>query len=192
MIDSAPHLMPKDTGWIEVITGCMFSGKTEELIRRLRRAQIAKQQVKIFKPKIDTRFADDSIVSHSEQSLPSIQIKDINDAMELSGDAQVIGIDEAQFFSEDIINICTELADKGKRVIVAGLDQDYRGIPFEPIPHLLAIAEYITKSLAICVECGNPADKTQRKTTSSERVIVGASDIYEARCRKCHYIPEEV
>ena len=192
MIDSAPHLMPKDTGWIEVITGCMFSGKTEELIRRLRRAQIAKQQVKIFKPKIDTRFADDSIVSHSEQSLPSIQIKNINDAMELSDDAQVIGIDEAQFFSEDIINICTELADKGKRVIVAGLDQDYRGIPFEPIPHLLAIAEYITKSLAICVECGNPADKTQRKTTSSERVIVGASDIYEARCRKCHYIPEEV
>jgi len=192
MIDSAPHLMPKDTGWIEVITGCMFSGKTEELIRRLRRAQIAKQQVKIFKPKIDTRFADDSIVSHSEQSLPSIQIKDINDALELSDDAQVIGIDEAQFFSEDIINVCTGLADKGKRVIVAGLDQDYRGIPFEPIPHLLAIAEYITKSLAICVECGNPADKTQRKTTSSERVIVGASDIYEARCRKCHYIPEEV
>ncbi len=192
MIDSAPHLMPRDTGWIEVITGCMFSGKTEELIRRLRRAQIAKQQVKIFKPKIDTRFADDSIVSHSEQSLPSIQIKDINDALELSDDAQVIGIDEAQFFSEDTIKVCTELADKGKRVIVAGLDQDYRGIPFEPIPHLLAIAEYITKSLAICVECGNPADKTQRKTTSSERVIVGASDIYEARCRKCHYIPEEV
>jgi thymidine kinase len=191
MIDSTPHLMPKDTGWIEVITGCMFSGKTEELIRRLRRAQIAKQQVKIFKPKIDTRFADDSIVSHSEQSLPSIQIKDINEAMELSHDAQVIGIDEAQFFSEDIIKVCTELADKGKRVIVAGLDQDYRGIPFEPIPYLLAIAEYITKSHAICVECGNPADKTQRKTTSSERVIVGASDIYEARCRKCHYIPEE-
>jgi len=191
MIDSTPHLMPRDTGWIEVITGCMFSGKTEELIRRLRRAQIAKQQVKIFKPKIDTRFADDSIVSHSEQSLPSIQIKDINEAMELSHDAQVIGIDEAQFFSEDIIKVCTELADKGKRVIVAGLDQDYRGIPFEPIPYLLAIAEYITKSHAICVECGNPADKTQRKTTSSERVIVGASDIYEARCRKCHYIPEE-
>jgi thymidine kinase len=191
MIDSTPHLMPKDTGWIEVITGCMFSGKTEEMIRRLRRAQIAKQHVKIFKPKIDTRFAEDSIVSHSEQSLPSIQIKDINDIIELSDDAQVIGIDEAQFFSEDIINVCTKLADKGKRVIVAGLDQDYRGIPFEPIPHLLAIAEYITKSLAICVECGNPADKTQRKTTSSERVIVGASDIYEARCRKCHYIPEE-
>ncbi len=192
MIDSAPHLMPKDTGWIEVITGCMFSGKTEELIRRLRRAQIAKQKVKIFKPLIDTRYSESSIVSHNDQSLPSIQIKDIKDVLKLSEDSQVIGIDEAQFFSDEIVNICNELADTGKRVIVVGLDQDYRGIPFEPIPHLLAIAEYITKSLAICVECGNPADKTQRKTTSSERVIVGTSDIYEARCRKCHYIPEEV
>ena len=192
MIDSAPHLLPKDTGWIEVITGCMFSGKTEELIRRLRRAQIAKQKVKIFKPLIDTRYSESSIVSHNDQSLPSIQIKDIKDVLKLSEDSQVIGIDEAQFFSDEIVNICNELADTGKRVIVVGLDQDYRGIPFEPIPHLLAIAEYITKSLAICVECGNPADKTQRKTTSSERVIVGTSDIYEARCRKCHYIPEEV
>ena len=191
MIESAPHLMPKDTGWIEVITGCMFSGKTEELIRRLRRAQIAKQTVKIFKPVIDARYSDNSIVSHSEQSLPSIQIKDINEVRELSSDAQVIGIDEAQFFSEDILTICEELADQGKRVIVAGLDQDYRGVPFEPMPQLLAIAEYITKSLAICVNCGNPADRTQRKTTSSERVIVGAADIYEARCRKCHYIPKE-
>ncbi len=183
--------MPKDTGWIEVITGCMFSGKTEELIRRLRRAQIAKQKVKIFKPLIDTRYANDSIVSHSEQSLPSIQIKDINEVRELVGDAQVIGIDEAQFFSYDIIAVCNELANQGKRVIVAGLDQDYKGVPFEPIPQLLAVAEYITKSLAICVECGNPADRTQRKTHSKERVIVGAADIYEARCRKCHYIPEE-
>lgn len=191
MIESAPHLMPKDTGWIEVITGCMFSGKTEELIRRLRRAQIAKQTVKIFKPVIDARYSDNSIVSHSEQSLPSIQIKDINEVRELSSDAQVIGIDEAQFFSEDILTICEELAAQGKRVIVAGLDQDYRGVPFEPIPQLLAIAEYITKSLAICVNCGNPADRTQRKTTSSERVVVGAADIYEARCRKCHYIPKE-
>ncbi len=192
MIDSAPHLMPKDTGWIEVITGCMFSGKTEELIRRLRRAQIAKQKVKIFKPLIDTRYSESSIVSHNDQSLPSIQIKDIKDVLKLSEDSQVIGIDEAQFFSDEIVDICNELADKGKRVIVVGLDQDYRGIPFEPIPGLLSIAEYITKSLAICVECGNPADRTQRKTKSSERVIVGAADIYEARCRKCHYIPEEV
>ena len=191
MIDSAPHVIPKDTGWIEVITGCMFSGKTEELIRRLRRAQIAKQQVKIFKPEIDVRYSNNLIVSHNEQSLPSIQIKDINEVLTHTGNAQVIGIDEAQFFSEEIVNVCNELADKGKRVIVAGLDQDYRGIPFEPIPQLLAVAEYITKSLAICVECGNPADRTQRKTTSSERVVVGASDIYEARCRKCHYIPVE-
>ena len=191
MIDSVPHVMPKDTGWIEVITGCMFSGKTEELIRRLRRAQIAKQKVMIFKPKIDNRYSESSIVSHNDQSLPSIQIKDINDVLKLSSDAQVIGIDEAQFFSNDIINVCNELADNDKRVIVVGLDQDYRGLPFEPMPQLLSIAEYITKSLAICVECGNPADRTQRKTNSSERVIVGAADIYEARCRKCHYIPEE-
>jgi thymidine kinase len=192
MIDfESPHLLPKETGWIEVIAGCMFSGKTEELIRRLRRAQIAKQKVKIFKPDIDTRFSKDSIVSHSELSLPSVLIKDINEVAELSKDAQVIGIDEAQFFSSDLINICNDLANNDKRVIVAGLDQDYRGIPFEPMPQLLAVAEYITKTLAICVVCGNPADKTQRKTTSSERVVVGASDIYEARCRKCHYIPNE-
>ncbi|MBT8386996.1 MAG: thymidine kinase [Ignavibacteria bacterium] len=186
-----PHAMPKDTGWIEVITGCMFSGKTEELIRRLRRAEIAKQKVKIFKPLIDTRYSDQSIVSHNEQSLPSILIKDINEVLDQSDDAQVVAIDEAQFFSEDITNVCNQLALKGKRVIVAGLDQDFRGIPFEPMPQLLAIAEYITKQLAICVECGNPADKTQRKTASSERVIVGAADIYEARCRQCHNIPEE-
>ena len=190
-MDSSSHLLPRDTGWIEVIAGCMFSGKTEELIRRLRRAQIAKQNVKIFKPKIDTRFSENSIVSHSEQSLPSILIDDVNKITGLSKDAQVLGIDEAQFFSPHLIDICNNLANNGKRVIVAGLDQDYRGIPFEPMPQLLAIAEYITKTLAICVVCGNPADKTQRKTTSSERVVVGASDIYEARCRKCHFIPNE-
>jgi thymidine kinase len=191
MIDTPPHQLPKDIGWIEVITGCMFSGKTEELIRRLRRAQIAKQKIKIFKPKIDKRYAENSIVSHNEQSLPSIIIDDINDIIKLSGDAQVIGIDEAQFFNEKIIKICNQLASEGKRVIVAGLDQDYRGNPFEPMPQLLAIAEYITKQHAICVVCGNPADKTQRKTFSAMRVVVGAADIYEARCRKCHYIPEE-
>lgn len=191
MMEYTPHSLPKDTGWIEVIAGCMFSGKTEELIRRLRRAQIAKQNVKIFKPKIDVRYSDSDIVSHSEQSLPSILISDINEVLQHSSEAQVIGIDEAQFFSTDIIEVCNQLANSGKRVIVAGLDQDYRGIPFEPMPHLLAIAEYITKTLAICMECGNPADKTQRKTTSVERVVVGASDIYEARCRKCHYIPKE-
>jgi thymidine kinase len=191
MIDIPPHQLPKDTGWIEVITGCMFSGKTEELIRRLRRAQIAKQKVKIFKPKIDSRYSKNSIVSHNEQSLPSILIEDIIEVLDHSNDAQVIGIDEAQFFNEGIVHICNLLASRGKRVIVAGLDQDYTGKPFEPMPQLLAIAEYITKQHAICVICGNPADKTQRKTSESERVIVGAADIYEARCRKCHYIPKE-
>jgi len=191
MTDIPPHQLPKDTGWIEVITGCMFSGKTEELIRRLRRAQIAKQKVKIFKPRIDARYSENSIVSHNEQSLPSILIDDIIEVLKHSDDAQVIGIDEAQFFNETIVHICNSLASKGKRVIVAGLDMDYTGKPFEPMPQLLAIAEYITKQHAICVVCGNPADKTQRKTTESERVIVGAANIYEARCRKCHYIPKE-
>lgn len=190
-MEYTPHLMPRDTGWIEVITGCMFSGKTEELIRRLRRAQYARQKVKIFKPVIDVRYSDNSIVSHSEQSLPSILINDIKEIFTLMEDAQVIGIDEAQFFSADIVNVCNELANSGKRVIVAGLDQDFKGVPFEPMPQLLAIAEYITKTLAICLVCGNPADRTQRKTHSGERVIVGASDVYEARCRKCHTIPSE-
>ena len=191
MTELAPHTMPKDTGWIEVITGCMFSGKTEELIRRLRRAQIAKQVVKVFKPDIDNRYSDTSIMSHSELSLPSIRIKDINDLPALAEDAQVIGIDEAQFFSSDIVDICNRLAFNGKRVIVAGLDQDYRGKPFEPMPQLLASAEYITKTLAICVNCGNPADKTQRITAQQDRILVGAAGLYEARCRKCHYIPGE-
>jgi thymidine kinase len=191
MLERAPHSMPQETGWIEVIAGCMFSGKTEELIRRLRRAKIAKQEVRIFKPKIDNRFSNSDIVSHSEQSLPSILIEDIKEVYKYSDEAGVIGIDEAQFFSYEIVDVCNKLANQGKRVIVTGLDQDYRGIPFEPMPQLLAIAEYITKTLAICVVCGNPADKTQRKTASSERVVVGASEIYEARCRRCHYIPEE-
>ncbi len=190
MMEFAPHAMPKDTGWIEVIAGCMFSGKTEELIRRLKRAIIAKQKVLIFKPKIDTRYSSTSIVSHNEQMLPSILITDAQEILELAKDAQVVGIDEAQFFSPNIIDVCNKLADSGKRVIVAGLDLDYKGIPFDPMPQLLAIAEYISKTLAICVECGNPADRTQRKIHSAERVVVGASDSYEARCRRCHYIPE--
>lgn len=191
MTDIPPHQLPKDTGWIEVITGCMFSGKTEELIRRLRRAQIAKQKIIIFKPKIDNRYSQHSIVSHNDQSLPSVLISTVEEIIPLSEDAQVIGIDEAQFFDEKLAGICNDLAAMGKRVIVSGLDQDYKGIPFDPMPNLLAIAEYITKQLAICVVCGNPADKTQRKTSSVERVIVGAADIYEARCRKCHYVPKE-
>ncbi len=190
-MDYTPHSLPKETGWIEVIAGCMFSGKTEELIRRLRRAKIAKQNVKIFKPKIDNRFSSSDIVSHSEQSLPSIMVENPVEILIAGRDAQVIGIDEAQFFSNELVDVVNTLANNGKRVLVAGLDQDYRGIPFEPIPHLLAVAEYITKTLAICVVCGNPADKTQRKIHSSERVIVGATEVYEARCRKCHYIPDE-
>ncbi len=183
--------MPNNTGWIEVICGCMFSGKTEELIRRLRRAQIARQTVKIFKPRIDTRYSASQIVSHSEQALASIVVDKPSELYELSRDAQVIGIDEAQFFSPDLVQVCEQLADSGKRVIVAGLDQDYRGKPFEPIPQLLALAEYITKTLAICVVCGNPADRTQRTTGQHELVVVGAREMYEARCRKCFVPPAD-
>jgi thymidine kinase len=188
MNEFMPHQTPSKTGWIEVIAGCMFSGKTEELIRRLRRAMIAKQKVIVFKPKIDNRYSDREIVSHSEQSMPSEIIEDASEILELAKDAQVVGIDEAQFFKMNIVEVVNKLADEGKRVIIAGLDQDYRGQPFEPIPQLLAIAEYITKTQAICVVCGNPANRTQRKTPSKDRVVVGASDIYEARCRKCHTI----
>jgi len=191
MIEYNQHSTPVNTGWIEVIAGCMFSGKTEELIRRLRRAMIAKQNVIIFKPKIDDRYSEKEIVSHSEQSLPSINISDAEEILKYSQKASVIGIDEAQFFSSNIVDIVNKLADEGKRIIIAGLDMDYRGVPFEPMPQLLAIAEYITKTLAICVKCGNPADRTQRIAHSSERVLVGASGSYEARCRNCHYIPKE-
>ena len=190
-MDTTIHNSPKGTGWIEVVCGCMYSGKTEELIRRLRRAQIAKQHVMIFKHAIDTRYSSDHIVSHNTQSLSSTVVKSAREILELAKDAQVVGIDEAQFFSPDIVRICEELANQGKRVIVAGLDQDYRGMPFEPVPQLLAIAEYITKTLAICVVCGNPADRTQRITAQQERVVVGAKDVYEARCRKCHHVTDE-
>ncbi len=179
------HDSPKNIGWIEVIAGCMFSGKTEELIRRIRRAQIAKQKVAIFKPKIDNRYSSDHIVSHSESRLLSTVVERSAEILELAKDAQVVGIDEAQFFDMGIVDVAERLANDGKRVVIAGLDQDYRGKPFEPIPQLLAIAEYITKTLAICVVCGNPADRTQRTTVSSERVLVGAKDSYEARCRRC-------
>ncbi len=191
-MDTTGHTSPKETGWIEVICGCMFSGKTEELIRRVRRAQIARQKVVIFKPRIDTRFSKDHIVSHSEQSFISTLVDDASEIPRLAVDAHVIGIDEGQFFKENLVSVCEELANAGKRIIVAGLDQDFRGRPFEPMPQLLAVAEYITKTLAICVICGNPADRTQRKTqTSTERIAVGAADLYEARCRKCFDPPKE-
>jgi thymidine kinase len=186
MDTSELHNIPRNTGWIEVICGCMFSGKTEELIRRLRRAQIAKQKVVVFKPKIDIRYSPEHIVSHSEQSLDAKVIEDADEILKWTGNAQVVGIDEGQFFKANIVDVCNRLADQGKRVIVAGLDQDYRGNPFEPMPQLLAIAEYITKTLAICVVCGNPADRTQRTSEQHELVVVGAKDLYEARCRYCH------
>jgi thymidine kinase len=167
----------------------MFSGKTEELIRRIRRAQIARQKVVIFKPKIDNRYSPDHIVSHSEAKLLSTSVESAADILRLAADAHVIGIDEGQFFDMQLVEVAETLANQGKRVIVAGLDQDYRGKPFEPIPQLLAVAEYITKTLAICVVCGNPADRTQRTTSSSERVLVGAKESYEARCRRCFEPP---
>jgi thymidine kinase len=179
-------------GWIEVICGSMFSGKSEELIRRLRRAQIAKQRVQIFKPKVDSRFSDDHIVSHSDMKMKSQLVGKAAEIPELvDGRTQVIGIDEAQFFDLDLVAVCNRLADMGKRVIVAGLDQDYRGRPFDPMPQLLAIAEYITKTLAICVRCGAPANRTQRTVNNAERVLVGAMDSYEARCRLCFEAPND-
>jgi len=169
-------------GWIEVVTGSMFSGKSEELIRRLRRAQIARQKVQIFKPLIDNRYSDDHIVSHSDMRIPSRAVRGSAELLELvDDDTEVVGIDEGQFFDAGLPSVCNALANHGKRVIVAGLDQDYLGRPFEPMPQLLAIAEYITKTLAICVVCGNPANHTQRLVASTDRVLVGASGLYEAR-----------
>jgi thymidine kinase len=182
---------PHGTGWIEVICGSMFSGKTEELIRRLRRAQIARQTVVVFKPITDTRYARDRLVTHDQVSLPSVPVRHPRDILEHARDAQVIGIDEVQFFDRTLVEVCTELADAGKRVIVAGLDTDYRAQPFEPVPQLLAIAEYITKTHAICVVCGNPANRTQRVIRRGERILVGGAEAYEPRCRRCYEPPEE-
>jgi thymidine kinase len=173
-------------GWIEVVTGSMFSGKSEELIRRVRRAQIARQKVQVFKPRFDDRFATNHIVSHSDIRLPSQNVSSARALIDaVDADTDVVGIDEGQFFDLELPLVCNTLADNGKRVIVAGLDQDYLGKPFEPMPQLLAIAEYITKTLAICVVCGNPANHTQRLVANSERVLLGAQGMYEARCRQC-------
>jgi len=177
-------------GWIEVICGSMFSGKSEELIRRLRRAQIARQRVQIFKPKIDSRYSEDHIVSHSEMKLKSQLVATASEILEqLDTRTQVVGIDEGQFFDMPLVSVCNKMADLGKRVIVAGLDQDYRGRPFDPMPQLLSIAEYITKTLAICMRCGAPANRTQRIVDNPDRLLVGASDMYEARCRLCFEPP---
>jgi thymidine kinase len=177
---------PTSTGWIEVITGSMFSGKSEELIRRLRRAQIARQKVQIFKPQVDSRYGEDHIISHSEMRIPSENLTFARDLLDrVKPDTEVVGIDEGQFFDAELPAVCNTLASQGKRVIVAGLDQDYLGKPFEPMPQLLAIAEYITKTRAICMVCGAPANHTQRLVARSERVVVGGQGTYEARCRKC-------
>ena len=176
-------------GWIEVIAGSMFSGKSEELIRRLRRAKIARQKIQVFKPDIDSRFSNDHIVSHSEIRHESANVRTSEDIRaRIEPDTQVIGIDEAQFFDNELIPIVNELAERGVRVIIAGLDQDYTGKPWEPMPQLLAIAEYITKTHAICMKCGQPANYTQRTFESEERVAVGGEGMYEARCRSC-FVP---
>ena len=173
-------------GWIEVVVGPMFSGKSEELIRRLRRAEIARQRVQIFKPVIDQRYTTNGIVSHSGLEMGSDLVKDALEILQkVEPRTEVVGIDEAQFLGEALVDVCTKLADMGKRVIVAGLDTDFMGRPFEPMPRLLAVAEEITKFLAICVRCGNPAVHTQRLVASEELIVVGAGGMYEARCRRC-------
>ena len=175
-----------NAGWIEVIAGSMFSGKSEELIRRLRRAKIARQKVQVFKPEVDSRYSQDHIVSHSEMRHESSNIQTAAEVLaKVEPDTEVVGIDEGQFFDNELVRVANQLAKRGVRVIIAGLDQDYTGKPWEPMPQLLAIAEYITKTLAICMVCGAPANHTQRLVASSERVLVGASGTYEARCRHC-------
>ena len=177
------------TGWIEVIAGSMFSGKSEELIRRLNRARIARQKVQVFKPSIDARYSFEEIASHSGQKHVSIPVTNTAEMLsQVEPDTEVIGIDEGQFFDEPVIDAVNELARSGKRVIIAGLDQDYTGKPFDPMPQLLSIAEFITKTHAICVKCGSTANYSQRTVESEARVEVGASDKYEARCRKC-FVP---
>ncbi|HIN86242.1 MAG TPA: thymidine kinase [Myxococcales bacterium] len=164
----------------------MFSGKSEELIRRLRRAKIARRRVQVFKPRIDDRYHATSIASHSEHTIEARPIDRAKDILRYTDDrTEVVGIDEAQFFDEEVVEVCQKLANLGKRVIVAGLDQDYLGQPFEPVPQLMAIAEYVTKTLAVCMRCGAPANRTQRLIASADRVVVGATDSYEARCRRC-------
>ncbi len=179
------HVVRDESGWVEVVCGCMFAGKTEELIRRLVRARIARLDVVVFKPKIDDRYDAGDVVSHSDQRIPSFPAKTSREIEENAGKAQVIGIDEAQFFDEALVGVVRRLADKGKRVIVAGLDTDYRGVPFEPVPQIMCEAEYVTKVMAVCHRCGAPAHRTQRLGGGKERIVVGGGAIYEARCRNC-------
>lgn len=173
-------------GWIEAICGPMFSGKSEELMRRLRRAMIARKRVQVFKPIIDTRYSADEIVSHTDMRMKSEAITNSAEILaRLDWRTQVVGIDESNFFGQDLVAVASQLADSGKQVIVAGLDTDYLGRPFPPMPDLLTLAESITKTLAICVRCGNPAKHTQRLVESTDLIVVGAAGAYEARCRRC-------
>jgi thymidine kinase len=183
------HHSRVSTGWIEVIAGSMFSGKSEELIRRLRRAKIARQKVQVFKPEVDSRYSNDHIVSHSEMRHESANSRSASEVLaKVDPDTEVVGIDEGQFFDNELVSVANELARRGIRVIIAGLDQDYTGKPWEPMPQLLAIAEYITKTHAICMKCGQAANYTQRTFDSEERVAVGGEGMYEARCRNC-FVP---
>lgn len=181
-----PHYRGQRTGWIEVICGSMFSGKTEELIRRLKRAKIANQKVEIFKPAIDTRYDNNKIVSHDANAILSTPISSSKKLLELTDDVTVVGIDEAQFFDLELTEIAQKLAVDGKRVIIAGLDMDYKGVPFGPMPYLLAVAEYITKVHAICSHCGALATHSYRFSQGGEQVVLGEKDRYEPRCRVCY------
>ncbi|MCO6497097.1 MAG: thymidine kinase [Chitinophagaceae bacterium] len=185
-----PNLSGERRGWIEVICGSMFSGKTEELIRRLKRVKIANLKVEIFKPAIDTRYDEEKIVSHDENKIMSTPIENSQSILMYAQDVDVVGIDEAQFFDDQIADVCEQLALKGIRVIVAGLDMDYKGRPFGQMPNLLAIADYITKLHAICVKCGNIANVSYRKTAATSQVLLGEKDIYEPRCRVCAHLEE--
>ena len=173
-------------GRIEVVCGSMFSGKTEELIRRMRRAQFARQKVEIFKPSIDTRYSEEEVVSHDRNAIPSTPIDASAQILLLAIDIDVVGIDEAQFFDEGLVDVCNELANRGVRVIVAGLDMDYKGVPFGPIPSLCAIADEVTKVHAICVRCGALAYVSHRKVSNDRRVLLGETDEYEPLCRECY------
>ena len=180
------NFIPKWLGWIEVISGSMFSGKSEELIRRLRRAQIAKKNILIFKPEIDNRYDDAYVVSHSAQKINAISVKSSKDILEhLTDDVEVVGIDEAQFLDDGLIDVVNDLADKKVRIIIAGLDQDYLGNPFGIMPLLLAIADDVVKTQAICVKCGAPATKSLRIVESHDQILVGAENIYQPVCRDC-------
>ncbi|MBU1238071.1 thymidine kinase [Myxococcota bacterium] len=180
------HIAPTDTGWMEVIVGPMFSGKTEELIRRLRRARYARQRVGVFKPSIDDRFSETEIVSRAQAALPSVSLSNPFDILKLSEDLEVVGIDEVHFFDERIVEVAESLANNGKRVLLAGLDLDFQAQPFANVITLMGLAEFVTKTLAICMSCGNPAARSQRLASGGkERIVVGDVEAYEARCRKC-------